>query len=333
MKSGSSNAPGCDEIRHVLLSGGREVGGLQSFASNVGSGFDALGISSEIVGTPRAMLRRWKAMRDPTVLKIFSTWAIFLCPFARNAIAVAHGFPRVDAQGVVKFLAILASFKLAQRTARLVAVSGYVQRHLSALFDIRCVAAIHNPLPACWSGARPAKGTRNLITYIGRLHPVKRTDEFLPAVIDMLDANPQVEALIVGSGECKAELLRIANGHARVHFVESMSSQEVMNALARTKVFFSGCDTEAFGISLLEAAVSGCNIVTTGSGGFVEVLVPDINTTAFLLPPNFSREQCLAALEAALSAPEHRLSDEAFLPAAIARLYMVVAEPVSGRAS
>jgi hypothetical protein len=80
--------------------------------------------------------------------------------------------------------------------------------------------------------------------------------EFLPAVIDVLDANSTLEAMIVGSGECEAELRRIANGHARVFFVGSMSSADVMEILGRTQVFFSGCDTEAFGISLLEAAVS-----------------------------------------------------------------------------
>ena len=72
-------------------------------------------------------------------------------------VGVAHGFPRIDAQGVLKFLAILSSFKIAQRSARLVAVSAYVQRHLAALFDIQCVAAVHNPLPACCVPAPPAE--------------------------------------------------------------------------------------------------------------------------------------------------------------------------------
>lgn len=318
-------------VRRVCLSGGREVGGLQSFATNVAAGFAALGIEAEVVGKPLDMLRRWKDLRDPTVLKIFSTWAIFLCPFARNAIGVAHGFPRIDAQGTLKFLAILTSFRLAQRHAKLVAVSAYVQRHLAGLFNIQSVAAIHNPLPSCWEPASASASTtitapaRNLITYVGRLHPVKRVEEFLPAVIELLDANPSLHAMIVGSGECDTALKQRANGHSRVHFRASMSSDEVMDTLAKTKVFFSGCDTEAFGISLLEAVVSGCNLVTIGSGGFVEVIIDEVNKTSFLLPPNFSRDECRAALTAALNAPVHHWPAAEFLPAAIARRYLEVA--------
>jgi glycosyltransferase involved in cell wall biosynthesis len=320
--------PTMPTIRRVCLSGGREVGGLQSFATNVAAGFTALGIESEVVGKPLDMLRRWKDLRDPSVLKIFSTWAIFMCPFARNAIGVAHGFPRIDAQGTLKFLAILWSFRIAQRHARLVAVSAYVQRHLAGLFDIQCMAAVHNPLPSCWeaqSTQRDMPSVRNLITYVGRLHPVKRVAEFLPAVIDALDADATLEAVIVGSGECETQLRLIANGHPRVRFVGSMPAGEVMAILAKTKVFFSGCDTEAFGISLLEAAVSGCNLVTIGSGGFVEVVLDTINKTTFLLSPNFTREACRVALTSALTAPNSAMAAAPFLPESIARQYLDVA--------
>ncbi len=314
-------------VRRVLLSGGREVGGLQSFATSVAAGFETIGIPADVVGRPLDMLRRWKQLRDPSVLKIFSTWAIFLCPIARNSIGVAHGFPRIDAQGTLKFLAILASFRLAQRHARLVAVSAYVQRHLAGLFNIQSRAAIHNPLPPGWQVDLSAKSERNLITYVGRLHPVKRVAEFLPSVIELLDADTTgtLEAMIIGSGECRPELERIANGHPRVHFRGSMASPDVMQILARTKVFFSGCDTEAFGISLLEAVVSGCNLVTTASGGFVEVMIDEINNTTFLLPPNFSSSECRTALLSALSAPSHVVPAAPFMPDAIAQKYLAAA--------
>jgi glycosyltransferase involved in cell wall biosynthesis len=305
---------------------------LHSFATNVATGFEQIGVSAEVVGGLRDMLRRWKDVRDPEVLKIFSTWAVFFCPFARNAICVAHGFPRADAQGVVKFLAILISFRLAQRYGRLIAVSAYVQRHLAGLFNIQCVTAIHNPLPPCWASQLEKNESRNLITYVGRLHPVKRVGEFLPALIDVLNADTTLEAMIVGSGECEIDLKRIASGHERIHFVASMSSADVMQTLSKTKVFFSGCDTEAFGISLLEAAVSGCNLVTTGSGGFLEVVLDDINKTTFLLSPNFTREACREALVRAIAAPGACLSATAFMPEFIARQYLAIGQQsIEGR--
>jgi glycosyltransferase involved in cell wall biosynthesis len=191
------------------------------------------------------------------------------------------------------------------------------------------VKAIHNPLPMCWAARERMHERRNLITYVGRLHPVKRIDEFLVPLIDVLDANTELEAVIVGAGECEATLKRIANGHPRVHFISSMTSADVMNTLARTKVFFSGCDTEAFGISLLEAAVSGCNVVTTASGGFMEVILEDVNRFAFLVAPNFSGAECRAALEMAIAAPARHLVASPFLPASIAKQYLAVASAVT----
>jgi glycosyltransferase involved in cell wall biosynthesis len=136
--------------------------------------------------------------------------------------------------------------------------------------------------------------------------------------------------MVIGSGECEAALKRQANGHPRVHFVASMNSSEVIDVLARTKIFFSGCDTEAFGISLLEAAVSGCNLVTTGSGGFVEVMLDAVNRTAFLLSPSFTDDECRAAFDAALAAPRLHLDAGAFLPEAIARKYLSIAQTTVG---
>src|SRR5882757_5922630 len=129
----------------VLITGGREVGGLSVFAEGLREGFTELGIAAEII-SPSGILSRWRDLRDPGVLKILSTTAVFAAPFARRAICVAHGFPRPDAQGWPKTLAILASFKLANLSSdsRLTTVSDYVAVHLRAIYRLRVDAVIHN---------------------------------------------------------------------------------------------------------------------------------------------------------------------------------------------
>ncbi len=129
----------------ILITGGHEVGGVSSFAETLAEGFAALGISAEIV-SPSRIFARWRDLRDPRVLKILSTTAVFAAPFSRRAICVAHGFPRPDVQGWMKALGVTASFKVAGWFAQLVAVSYYSAIHLRTIFNLRVDAVIHNPL-------------------------------------------------------------------------------------------------------------------------------------------------------------------------------------------
>jgi hypothetical protein len=68
----------------ILITGGHEVGGVSTFAEALGEGFNALGISAEIV-SPSLIFARWRDLRDPRVLKILSTAAVFAPPSAGRA--------------------------------------------------------------------------------------------------------------------------------------------------------------------------------------------------------------------------------------------------------
>jgi len=52
----------------VLITGGREVGGLTAFAAGLSEGFTALGILSEVV-SPGQIFKRWRDLRDPSYLR------------------------------------------------------------------------------------------------------------------------------------------------------------------------------------------------------------------------------------------------------------------------
>lgn len=185
----------------VLITGGREVGGVASFAEGLRAGFSELGIPAEVV-SPLRIFTRWSDLRDPRILKILSTTAVFAAPFARRTICVAHGFPRADVQGWVRFAGIIASYKLANWTSRLITVSRYTAAHLRAIFKLRIDAAIHNPVGEMFlapggNGAPP----RDYITFAGRLHPSKGLERVFPAIRAVLSEASGLGAAIVGDGQ------------------------------------------------------------------------------------------------------------------------------------
>ena len=87
----------------VLITGGHEIGGVRSFAEGLRAGFTELGIPVEIV-SPSRILLLWRELRDPRILKILSTSAVFAAPFARRAICMAHGVPQAISQGLLRML-------------------------------------------------------------------------------------------------------------------------------------------------------------------------------------------------------------------------------------
>src|SRR5438094_265700 len=97
----------------VLITGGREVGGVSSFAESLAQGFHAIGIPSEII-PPSHILWRWRELRDPRILKILSTTAVCAAPLARRAICMAHGIPRTNHRGTLRMIGVLGSWKLAK---------------------------------------------------------------------------------------------------------------------------------------------------------------------------------------------------------------------------
>src|SRR5262249_54770246 len=153
---------------------------------------------------PREVLCRWRELSNPEILKILSTTAVFAAPFAPRTLCVAHGFPRADVQGWLRLAGIVASFKIASRFSRLIAVSHYAAAHLRAIFNPRVDAVIHNPLDDIFLREEPFIEPRNLITYAGRLHPCKRLDSILPAIRDLLAEYPELRACIIGDGEMRA---------------------------------------------------------------------------------------------------------------------------------
>lgn len=307
----------------VLISGGREVGGVASFAANLAEGFQALGIPVEVI-PPSNILRRWRDLRNPRVLKILSTTGVFAVLFARQAISVAHGFPRADVQGWTRFLAILASFRLVNLAhAPLVAVSDYVAVHLRSLFDLRVDAVIHNPLPKAFLAPLSDVPTeRGWISYVGRLHSVKNLHRLLPALQELLNIRPGLKVCIIGEGVIRPALEAQVRGDTRFEFRGQQEGAAIREQLRCSRVFISGCETEAIAVAYLEALSQGCNVVMPAAGGGLEIAPQWIGSHIQLMPLSFDRAEIVASLQRALEVDGPAAMPEGYRPEQIAAAYL-----------
>lgn len=314
-------------IRHVLITGGREAGGLTSFAEGLAQGFRELGLSAEVI-PPSGLRGRWRDLRDGSVLKVLSTTGAFAAPFARRTICVAHGFPRSDAQGWLKTLVILASLKLANRSrdCRLVAVSEYAASHLRAIYKVRVDGVIRNPVGDGFTEPFVEPQERNHITFAGRLIPVKNVHRLLPAIQRLLQEEPDLHFCVVGDGPQRPHLEQIAAGNPRIRFTGSLNREALREQLRQTRVFVSGCETEALGIAYLEALSQGCAVAMPACGGGLEIAPELIGTQIQLLPLSFEEEGVLAALRASLRQSGTPLELKGFRPADVAAAYLRLAE-------
>lgn len=280
----------------ILISIGREVGGITSFSKSLGAGFEALGYSV-VYFKPKEVFAHLRDLRSKDALKILSTTAVFFAPFFKNTICVAHGFPRIGGQGFLKWFFITMSFYLASKHSKLVAVSHYVKNHIAAFFGIMATGVVYNPLRQAFFTQKEALAERTHITYIGRLHPVKNVPLFIRPLKTLLDRNPRYTVTIVGIGDDKNIAIRLAD--RRFKFIDHLDEDQIVDLLCRTKVFFSGCDTEALGISFIEALACGCSVVMPLSGGALEIAPELTNKGVFTFSPSF--EGIEEALEEAIA--------------------------------
>jgi len=305
----------------VLITGGHETGGVTSFAEALCSGFADLGIDARVIA-PGRLLGCLNELRDAGVLKILSTTAAFAAPLARRAICVAHGFPRADAQGWIKALGIASSYRLANCSSRLVAVSHYVATHLRAIFNLRVDAVIHNPLSTAFLNAAPNDWReRNTIVFAGRLHRVKGLERILPALCAMVRETPGLHAVIAGEGVLRPMVEAAAASEPRIEFAGILTHAELRRLLGHARVFVSGCETEALGIGYLEALSQGCAVVMPACGGGLEIAPQEIGR-AIHLYSGPGHEPVVSALRRALETEPASVDLRCYAPCAVAQAYL-----------
>jgi glycosyltransferase involved in cell wall biosynthesis len=154
--------------------------------------------------------------------------------------------------------------------------------------------------PPDGAGFREEAGTRDgevLLSFVGRLVPIKRVDVLLRAVSHARELGAPVRLAIVGDGTLRPELERLAAelGVADVVFFAGYRADMVPVAAASDLAVLSS-DNEGTPVSLIEAAATAKPAVSTAVGGVPDVVIPE---TGILIEPGDA--QALGAAIATLA--------------------------------
>ena len=310
----------------VLITGGREVGGLTSFAEALCAGFQELGLNSEIV-KPSRLLSKLVNLHSDRELKILSSTGMLLTPLARRAICVSHGVPLAREQGWLDLFGLVGCYKMANLcpSARLVTVSDYAAAHLKYIFNIRIDAMIRNPLASMFLEPFDSDHyERRYITFVGRLVEFKQLDHLLPPICDLLTENPDLRCCIIGDGPFRKAWETSVAGFIRMEFTGSRDPLFIRDQLRRSKIFLSGASNESLGIVYLEALSQGCVVAMPAAGGGLEIALPCVGETVQLLPISLGRQEVLRVLRRALKIAPSAVSLGDYSPRAVASAYLEV---------
>ena len=130
------------------------------------------------------------------------------------------------------------------------------------------------------------------------------------AVLDLLEAHPELRACVIGTGARSRSDRTGCRGHPRVELVGTVSDY----VLRETAVLISANETEQFGISYLEALSQGCSVVMPACGGGLEIAPDLIGSQVQLVPLPLERATLYAALSRALGSRARRLISHPTLP-------------------
>lgn len=134
------------------------------------------------------------------------------------------------------------------------------------------------------------------LLYVGRLTEKKGVGYLIDAMPLVLHEVPDATLLIVGSGELEGELekqVEILGLENKVRFVGAVANKYLPAYYATADIFIgpsieakSG-DTEGFGLTFVEAALSGCLLVGANIGGVGDIIQDEI--TGLLVPQKDNR--------------------------------------------
>ena len=117
-----------------------------------------------------------------------------------------------------------------------------------------------------------------LIGSVARLIPSKGIDILLKAVPDILDENPGIRLMIVGSGPEEIKLKRLAAElgiESKVIFTGSVA--DIHNYYSAFDIFVLPTLSEGLGITILEAMSFGLPVLASAAGGITEVITHERN--------------------------------------------------------
>jgi len=202
-------------------------------------------------------------------------------------VLTTHGADIYGLQG--KFVSTLKGFAL-KKAATVTVVSKDIEKTINTKFskDIHTEiipmgvdSALFHPEKKD-SQIRKKFGIKGpFLLYVGRLSEKKGVKYLLEALPLVLEQFPDCKLLIIGTGELSRSLKQQAdslNLKNKVIFTGAIPNNELPSYFASADIFVGpsikaeGGDTEGFGLTFVEAAMSGCAVVGTNVGGISDII-------------------------------------------------------------
>ncbi len=199
--------------------------------------------------------------------------------------------------------------KVASAATRVIVPSEYLKKVVVAWgIPEEKISVIYNAVSIEDIGSVPeavAGLVHPTVVTVGRLVPWKGIPGLIDAVVAARASVPTLSLVIVGDGPARAELetyakARLVNGYT---FTGQLSHEDTLAVMQAADIFALNTAYEGFSHVLLEASMLGMPILTTPSGGNVELLE---NETTGLLVPVDSVEAMAQALTRLAGEPELR---------------------------
>ncbi len=168
----------------------------------------------------------------------------------------------------------------------IIAVSEYTKSMVVKHYHVNPnkVVVVHNGIddvtfPFSRGGNEKLQGLRNagysIVLYYGRITIQKGVDYLIKAARRVLEKNPKVIFLIVGSGDMQRQLMQEAAYYKigdKVLFHDFMRGQELADTIASSNVVVMPSVSEPFGIVPLEAMKLGTPVIISKQSGVSEVV-------------------------------------------------------------
>ena len=140
------------------------------------------------------------------------------------------------------------------------------------------------------SGHDEIPAGREVLLTVGRLissEPGKGVDAVIRALPEVLKRVPDVHYVVIGEGDLKPRLQRLAQENAvqdRVLFAGQQKDENLRRYYSRADIYVMPSRQEGFGLVFLEAMACGKPVIAAGFGGAAEIVQE--GRTGFLVDPD-----------------------------------------------
>jgi len=196
----------------------------------------------------------------------------FLAPLFNRSIYILHGFPVKPFYSPLRTYALILAASFARAFgSRLTAVSFLTKNIFQRIYGIYVDAVINNGVDSAYHLLQTTQKKRQIL-YLGRLAHNKGIEIIVTTFLALDLASQGYLLAIAGSGDLEGYVRTVASVHPSIHFLGPVTEEQKQLLYQESDIFVSLNDFEPFGVTYIEAAISGCKIIAPYSSGIIDYL-------------------------------------------------------------